>query len=237
MSPVHHGRYVAYYRVSTDRQGRTSLGIDDQKKKVLDYLNGGKWSLAASFTEVESGRKGDRPELRKALDYCRRHKGAKIVVATMSRLTRDTKFLLTLLEGSVDVVFTDLPEVPTGALGKFFLTMMAAVAEFEAGLTSERTRAALAQVKARGEKWLSNPVNLAEAQRRGGASTKKAADEFAARVLPTIRDIQRHGAPPLRAIAETLNNRGIPTSRGGTWSAVQVSNVIARTAAELEQAS
>ena len=70
MSPAHHGRYVAYYRVSTDRQGRTALGIDDQKKKVLDYLNGGKWSLSAAFTEVESGKKGDWPELRKALDHC-----------------------------------------------------------------------------------------------------------------------------------------------------------------------
>ena len=88
MSPPHHGRYVAYYRVSTDRQGRTALGIDDQKKKVLDYLDGGKWSLSAAFTEVESGTKGDRPELRNALDYCKKNKGAKLIVATMSRLTR-----------------------------------------------------------------------------------------------------------------------------------------------------
>jgi DNA invertase Pin-like site-specific DNA recombinase len=192
MSPAHHGRYVAYYRVSTDRQGRTALGIDDQKKKVLDYLDGGKWSLSAAFTEVESGKKGDRPELRKALDYCKKNKGTKLIVATMSRLTPDAKFLLTLLDGSVDVVFADLPQVPAGAQGKFFLTMMVAVAELEAGLTSERTRAALAQVKARGEKRL-NPTNLAEAQRKGAESMKAAADAFAARLLPTIRDIQRHG--------------------------------------------
>ena len=93
MSPAHRGRYVAYYRVSTDRQGKTALGIDDQKKKVLDYLDGGKWSLLAAFTEVESGKRGDRPELRKALDYCKRNKGAKLIVATLSRLTRDAKFL------------------------------------------------------------------------------------------------------------------------------------------------
>jgi DNA invertase Pin-like site-specific DNA recombinase len=228
MSPAHHGRYVAYYRVSTDRQGRTALGIDDQKKKVLDYLDGGKWSLSAAFTEVESGKKSDRPELRKALDYGKKNKGAKLIVATMSRLTRDTKFLLTLLDGSVDVVFADLPQVPAGAQGKFFLTMMVAVAELEAGLTSERTRAALAQVKARGEKRLGNPTNLAEAQRKGAQSMKARADAFAARLLPTIRDIQRHGAPSLRAIAETLNARGIPTARGGTWSAMQVSNVLQR---------
>jgi DNA invertase Pin-like site-specific DNA recombinase len=228
MSPAHRGRYVAYYRVSTDRQGKTALGIDDQKKKVLDYLDGGKWSLLMAFTEVESGKRGDRPELRKALDYCKRNKGAKLIVATLSRLTRDAKFLLALLDGSVDVVFADLPQVPTGAMGRFFLTMMAAVAEFEAGLTSERTKAALAQVKARGEKRLGNPTNLAEAQRRGAASMRAAADAFAARVLPTIHDIQRHGAPSLRAIAETLNARGILTPRGGTWSAMQVHNVLAR---------
>jgi DNA invertase Pin-like site-specific DNA recombinase len=228
MSPAHRGRYVAYYRVSTDRQGKTALGIDDQKKKVLDYLDGGKWTLTAAFTEVESGKKGDRPELRKALDYCKRNKGAKLIVATLSRLTRDAKFLLALLDGSVDVVFADLPQVPTGAMGRFFLTMMAAVAEFEAGLTSERTKAALAQVKARGEKRLGNPTNLPEAQRRGAASMRAAADAFAARVLPTIHDIQRHGAPSLRAIAETLNTRGIPTPRGGAWSAMQVHNVLAR---------
>jgi DNA invertase Pin-like site-specific DNA recombinase len=146
----------------------------------------------------------------------------------LSRLTRDTKFLLTLVDGSVDVVFADLPQLPLGAQGKFFLTMMAAVAELEAGLTSERTKAALAQVKARGEKRLGNPTNLAEAQRRGAASMKAAADAFAARVLPTIHDIQRHGAPSLRAIAATLNARGIPTSRGGTWSAMQVLNVLQR---------
>jgi hypothetical protein len=95
-------------------------------------------------------------------------------------------------------------------------------------LTSERTKAALAQVKARGEKRLGNPTNLPEAQRRGAASMRAAADAFAARVLPTIHDIQRHGAPSLRAIAETLNTRGIPTPRGGAWSAMQVSNVLAR---------
>jgi DNA invertase Pin-like site-specific DNA recombinase len=138
--------------------------------------------LLARVRDVGSGpgTKGDRPELRKALDYCKRNKGAKLIVATMSRLTRDAKFLLTLLDGSVDVVFADLPQVPSGAQGKFFLTMMVAVAELEAGLTSERTRAALAQVKARGEKRLGNPTNLAEAQRKGAESMKAAADAFAA---------------------------------------------------------
>jgi DNA invertase Pin-like site-specific DNA recombinase len=135
---------------------------------------------------------------------------------------------LTLIDGSVDVVFTDLPQVAPGAMGRFFPTMMAAVAEFEAGLTSERTKAALAQVKARGEKRLGNPTNLAEAQRKGGAKMKEAAYAFAARLLPHIRDIQKHGAPSMRSIAEALNKRGIPTARGREWSAPQVANVLKR---------
>ena len=124
------------------------LGLDAQKQKVQDFLDGGRWQLTASFTEMESGRRGDR-ELAKALAYCKRHQGTKLIVATLSRLTRDSRFLLTLLDGNVEVVFADLPQVPPGAMGRFFLTQMVAVAELEAGLVSERTKAALAAAKAR----------------------------------------------------------------------------------------
>src|SRR5205814_10155568 len=116
-------RYCAYYRVSTDKQGVSGLGLDAQKAKVKDFLDGGRWQLVASFTETESGRRDDRPELVRALAYCKKHKGVKLVVATLSRLTRDTRFLLALLDGNVDVVFCDLPQVPPGAMGRFFLTM------------------------------------------------------------------------------------------------------------------
>src|SRR3984893_3158788 len=95
MSPAHHGRYVAYYRVSTDRQGRTAPHIDAQKENVKAFLDGGRWQLVKSFTETESSKRSDRTELLQALYYCKRNKGAKLVVATLSRLTRDTKFLLT----------------------------------------------------------------------------------------------------------------------------------------------
>jgi hypothetical protein len=113
MTP-HQGRYAAYYRVSTGRQGASGLGLDAQKQKVQDFLDGGRWQLTASFTEIESGRRGDRPELGKALAYCKRQKGTKLIVATLSRLTRDTRFLLTLLDGNVEVVFADLPQVHPG---------------------------------------------------------------------------------------------------------------------------
>ena len=230
MSPAHHGRYVAYYRVSTGSAGQDRArhrcsegkgeGISRRRAMAAGAMTRGDRRAAGSAATGQN--------CASALDYCKRNKGTKLVVATLSRLTRDTKFLLTLIDGSVDVVFTDLPQVPPGAMGRFFLTMMAAVAEFEAGLTSERTKAALAQVKARGEKRLGNPKNLAEAQRKGAAKMKEAADAFAARLIPTIRDIQRHGAPSLHSIADTLNTRGIPTVRGKTWTAMQVSNVLAR---------
>ena len=89
MTP-HHGRYVAYYRVSTQKQGASGLGLDAQEQKVKDFLDGGRWQLVATFTETESGRRANRPELVKALAYCKRNKGAKLIVATLSRLTRDT---------------------------------------------------------------------------------------------------------------------------------------------------
>src|SRR6516165_6168300 len=150
MSPAHFGRFVAYYRVSTDKQGKSGLGLDAQKAAVKQRLDGGKWKLVASFTEVESGRRKTRPELAKALDACKKHK-AKLVVAKLDRLTRDTRFLLALIDSNVEPLFADLPAF-NGAMGRFMLTIMVAVAELEAGLVSERTKAALAAAKIRGVK-------------------------------------------------------------------------------------
>ena len=225
MTP-HQGRYAAYYRVSTGRQGASGLGLDAQKQKVQDFLDGGRWQLTASFTEIESGRRGDRPELGKALAYCKRQKSTKLIVATLSRLTRDTRFLLTLLDGNVEVVFADLPQVPPGAMGRFFLTQMVAVAELEAGLVSERTKAALAAAKRKGTR-LGNP-NLAKASASGVASIRRNADAFAKQVLPVIRDVQQSGVRSLRAIAQALEARGVPTARGGVWTPVQVTAVLRR---------
>jgi DNA invertase Pin-like site-specific DNA recombinase len=225
MTP-HQGRYAAYYRVSTGRQGASGLGLEAQREKVKDFLDGGRWQLTASFTEVESGRRGDRPELAKALAYCKRYKGTKLIVATLSRLTRDTRFLLTLLDGNVEVVFADLPKVPPGAMGRFFLTQMVAVAELEAGLVSERTKAALAAAKRRGTK-LGNP-NLTKASASALASIRRNADAFAKQVIPVIRDVQQSGAGSLRAVARALEARGVPTARGGQWTPVQVRALLRR---------
>jgi DNA invertase Pin-like site-specific DNA recombinase len=142
-------RYVAYYRVSTAKQGHSRLGLEAQSEAVARYLNGDGWEVIADFTEIESGRRGDRPQLEKALAAARLHR-CPLVVAKVDRLTRSVSFLSRLLEAGVDVRFADLPAME-GPTGRFMLQQMAAVAELEAGLISSRTKAALAAAKARGK--------------------------------------------------------------------------------------
>jgi DNA invertase Pin-like site-specific DNA recombinase len=143
------GKFVAYFRVSTARQGRSGLGIEAQREAVKAYLNGGDWQIVAEFTEVESGKRADRPELDEALDAARLHR-ACLVVSKVDRLTRSVAFLSCLLEAGVDVRFADLPAIE-GATGRFMLQQMVAVAELEAGMISARTKAALAAAKRRGK--------------------------------------------------------------------------------------
>ena len=224
MSPAHRGKFVAYYRVSTDRQGKSGLGLAAQQAAVRDYLNGGSWQLVAEHTEIETGKRSDRPELLKALEACRRLK-AKLVIAKLDRLTRNTKFLLTLMDSGVDPVFCDFPQVP-GAMGRFMLTQMVAVAELEAGLISERTKAALQAARARGTR-LGNP-RLPEAAALGRASLQASAARRAANVLPVIRELQQVGFASHNAIAAELNRRGVKTARGGRWTHVQVGMTLAR---------
>ena len=143
-----HGKFVAYYRVSTDRQGRSGLGLDAQREAFQERLNGGRWQLIGEFVEVESGKRAKRPKLDAALAAYKKHK-AKLIVAKLDRLSRNVSFLMKLVDSGVDVLFADLPEL-NGAMGRFMLTTMASVAELEAGLVSERTKAALKAARARG---------------------------------------------------------------------------------------
>src|ERR1700678_2818655 len=147
---VSNGKFVAYYRVSTGKQGKSGLGLEGQRAAVATYLNGGCWTIVAEFTEVESGKNSDRPALDKALAAARLHRAA-LVVSKVDRLTRSVAFLSRLLEAGVDVRFADLPQIE-GATGRFLLQQMVAVAELEAGMISARTKAALAQAKKRGVK-------------------------------------------------------------------------------------
>jgi DNA invertase Pin-like site-specific DNA recombinase len=220
MSPAHRGRFVAYHRVSTDRQGKSGLGLDAQRKAILDYLNGGAWELVAEFVEIESGKHSDRKQLVAALEACRKHK-AKLVIAKLDRLSRNLAFIATLMESGVEFVAVDNPHA-----NKLTVHILAAVAQHEREMISERTRAALQAAKARG-KILGNP-RLAEAAARGVDALKAGADRFAANVLPVIREIQAAGVTSANAIAGRLNDRGIKTARGGKWTHVQVTKAITR---------
>ncbi|HEV2303811.1 MAG TPA: recombinase family protein [Stellaceae bacterium] len=216
---------VAYYRVSTDRQGRSGLGIEAQKAAVAAYAAAAGGRVIHEFEEVESGRKNDRPELAAALAACRAKKAA-LVVAKLDRLARNARFLLSVAEGAGEagVAFCDLPQLPPGPMGKFFLTLMAAVAELEAGLISQRTKAALAAARARGRK-LGNP-NLRSAG--AGAARKRQARAKAREVAPLIRAARKAGCETLTEIAQALTARGVRTPGGQEhWRAEQVRRVIA----------
>ena len=213
--------YVAYYRVSTDRQGKSGLGLEGQRKAVLDFINGGRVNLIAEFTEVESGKRNDRPELNKAIKVCRKEK-ARLVIAKLDRLARNVAFISNLMESGVDFVACDMPDA-----NRLTVHILAAVAEHERAMISERTKAALQAAKARGVK-LGSP-DPGKGSKAGVTAHKATADRFAANVAPVIREIKDSGVRTLAGIAKALNARGIATARGGDWHPATVRNVIHRT--------
>jgi DNA invertase Pin-like site-specific DNA recombinase len=217
---AHRGKFVAYFRVSTDRQGKSGLGLEAQRRSVLDYLNGGRWELAAEFTEVESGKRSDRPELERALVACKKHK-AKLVIAKLDRLSRNLAFIATLMDSGVEFIAVDNPHA-----NKLTIHILAAVAQHERELISARTSAALQAAKMCGKR-LGNP-KLAEARRHATRAKKEKADRYSANIIPVIREIQSSGIKSRRGIARALAARGVRTARGGAWTAVQVSDILRR---------
>ena len=223
-------RFVSYLRVSTDGQGRSGLGLEAQRQAVAAHVTQSGGTLLAEFQEVESGKRVDRPQLAAALAACRTRRSV-LLIAKLDRLARNARFLLSVVEGSGEagVVFCDLPTVPAGPVGKFLVTQMAAVAELEAGLISQRTRAALAVAKARGVK-LGNPRLVpgtpATAAAARAARSRQVA-ERTADVLAVLRQVQDEGAGSLRTIAAGLQARGVLTPAGKAhWSASQVRRVL-----------
>ena len=218
------GKFVAYLRVSTARQGKSGLGLEAQRKAVDDFLNGGSWTVIREFVEVESGKKADRPQLAKALQACRVH-GAKLAIAKLDRLSRDAHFLLGLDKAGVDFVCADMPSANRLTVG-----IMAMVAEEERRMISERTKAALAAAKRRGVVLggFRGGKLTAKARKAGSAAGKAKADARAADLADTVKELQAAGCVSLRAIAEGLEERGIPAARGGKWSANQVSRSLER---------
>ena len=218
------GKCVAYFRVSTKRQGDSGLGLEAQKSAVQRFLQGGTWNLLAEFTEIESGKLDRRPKLQEALRLCR-VTGSKLVVAKLDRLSRNLGFLVSLQEAGVPFVCADNPTA-----NELTIHLLSVLAQHERRVISERTKAALQAAKARGVK-LGNP-NIRELRpdRReaANASRIRLADAFVADLNEIIVDIQNLGISSLSGIASELNRRGIPTQRGGAWQATQVRRVLDR---------
>ncbi len=225
------GQFVAYYRVSTERQGRSGLGLEAQQEAVRSYLNGGAWRLVAEVTEVESGKKNDRPKLAEAMRLCRLH-GATLIIAKLDRLARNVAFISALMESGVEFVAVDFPQA-----NRLTIHILAAVAEHEREAIEARTKAALAVAKARGRKLGGDRGNFATARTLGNAASQAArklkAAKKAADLAPTVNDLAAEGNS-LRKIAAVLTERGIATPRGRSaeWSAMQVKRILDHAAHE-----
>lgn len=209
--------YIAYYRVSTQKQGRSGLGLEAQQEAVRRFIG---CNPAQEYVEVESGRRASRPKLSEAMQAAKKAK-ATLIVAKLDRLARNARFLLEIVESNIDVLFCDLPDMPPGPMGKFFLTMMAAVAEMESGLISQRTKAALAVAKKRGIKLGAAGTELAQKNR-------SEAVDFAKSISPHIKKAEKHGCQSYGEISTYLNNHGIMTREGGGWYPQTVKRVMDR---------
>jgi DNA invertase Pin-like site-specific DNA recombinase len=213
------GEFVTYYRVSTQRQGKSGLGLEAQKKAIEDYLNGGNHQVIEEFVEVESGKGSNaldrRPILKEAIQYAKKHK-AKLLIAKLDRLARNVHFISSLMESKVDFVIADMPEA-----NALTIHLLSAVAEYERELISKRTKEALAAAKRRGTK-LGNPNLKADNRKR-----KKQAQDFAKKLKPTLKAYRVQGMSQ-RAIVDELNSVGITAPRGGEWRLVQVQRVMTR---------
>lgn len=214
------GKFVAYYRVSTTGQGVSGLGLEAQREAVERYLNGGSWSLIEAFTEVETGKGSNaldrRPQLKAALAYARKHK-ATLVIAKLDRLARNVHFISGLMETGVEFVAADRPDAD-----RFTLHLEAALAEREARVISERTKAALAAAKRRGVVLGANGRTLAVRNRA----------EAVERVAPMAGRLTalRGEGLSLRRIASTLNAEGVspPGASGGVWHPATVQRALER---------
>jgi DNA invertase Pin-like site-specific DNA recombinase len=231
MTPKRLAKYVAYYRVCTKRQGRSGLGLEAQRTMVTEHVSKAGGRIVAEFVEVESGKRSDRPQLAKALAACRIH-NATLIVAKLDRLARNVAFVSNLMESNVQFVITDFPEA-----NRLTIHILAAVAEYEARLISERTKRALAEAKRKGVRIGGDPANIImkiqrKGSRIGNAVRSARAQQRCADILPVITDIKASGATSLRQIAAELNVREVPTARLGTWSATQVWHVLRRTQAK-----
>jgi len=198
-------QYIAYYRVSTVRQGTSGLGLDAQRNATSNFIQSTGGELLNEFTEVESGKVKNRPELDAAIEACRQT-GATLLIAKLDRLARNVAFIANLLESGVKFTAIDMPNAD-----RFMLHVYAAMGEEEGRRISERTKAALASAKARGVKLGVNGKKLATGH-------KQKADQFALRYGPKIAQLRSERGMSFRAIATALNEEHlVPNRHGGKW--------------------
>ena len=207
----HSGKWVAYYRVSTDRQGRSGLGLEAQQSAVRGYL--GATAPIAVFTEIETGKRNDRPELQRALALCRKRK-ARLVIAKLDRLSRNLAFIAALMDSGVEFVAVDNPHAT-----RLTLHILAAVAEHEREMIAARTKAALAAAKARGIKLGRNGAD------RLAPANRAEAIERARQLAPVLAELKSAGMSA-RQMARELTARGIATPSGGRWHAQSVLRMV-----------
>ena len=216
------GKFIAYYRVSTVKQGQSGLGLDAQRAAVNIYLNGGVTELVGEFTEVETGKGANaldkRPQLRAALDACKKQ-GATLIIAKLDRLARNVHFVSGLMETGVEFVAADMPQA-----NKVMIQMHAVMSEWERDQISARTKAALAIAKARGViLGKSGASNL----RPNIEVRQDAANAFADKFRGTFEGLKERGFSQ-RDIALELNKMGVRTAKGGEWNQTQVQRVMIR---------
>lgn len=212
------GKFVAYYRVSTNQQKESGLGLQAQKFAIATYLNGGNWKLLKEFEETESGKRKDRPELLAAIAFCVKTK-AILLIAKLDRLARNAAFLLNLVESGVQFVAVDMPNA-----NKLTVGIMALVAEQESDAISARTKAALQAAKARGVR-LGSPNPFASIKAHVEAK-KDQARAFAEKMRPVIDEVWERELS-LRQLANELNQRGYRTPTGKEFKAQSVANLCA----------
>jgi DNA invertase Pin-like site-specific DNA recombinase len=222
--------FIAYYRVSTAKQGQSGLGLEAQRATVMEYAEQRNGAVVEEFTDVMSGRSESRPELLKAVARAKML-GCTLVVAKLDRLARNARFLSELVDGGADVVFCNLPDLPPGAVGRFMVQVMASIAELESGMISDRTKAALAAAKARGTKiggyrGDNRPPGL---EQMGHAAMQAKANKRAQDVMERLQAYQANGPLSRQEMARMLNQDGVPTPGGSkVWTACQVTRVINR---------
>lgn len=212
--------FIAYYRVSTQSQGRSGLGLSAQREAVQRYVDQVAGQLIAEYQEVESGSKGERPQLQAALRHCRA-KRAMLVIAKLDRLARSVHFISQLMESGVEFIAADMPSA-----NKLTIHIIAAMAEYERDVISQRTKASLQAAKAKGV-VLGNPRVAALAMKAAAANKKRAAD-YADKLLPTLAGLRSKGVTTYAGLAASLEAMGIKTQRGGRWTAAGVRNIVLR---------